>query len=67
MPRYRVIHHATNEMTEVTAPTAQTACAMLGWTIGLCYVKELGNSPVDDGGRETCIDYAGYDDECDDS
>jgi len=39
MPRYRIENRVTKEVVEVEAPFAQTACEMVGWLIGNCYVK----------------------------
>jgi len=41
MPRYRIENRVTKEVVEVEAPFAQTACEMVGWAIGNCYVKLL--------------------------
>jgi len=45
MPRYRIENRVTKEVVEVEAPFAQTACEMVGWLIGNCYVKILREGP----------------------
>ena len=48
MPKYRIENRATKEVVEVEAPFAQTACEMVGWAIGNCYVKLLREGPFTD-------------------
>jgi len=45
VPRYRIENRATKEVVEVEAPFAQTACEMVDWAIGNCYVKLLRGGP----------------------
>lgn len=45
MPKYRIENRVTKEVAEVEAPFAQTACEMVGWVIGNCYVKLLREEP----------------------
>lgn len=45
MPRYRIENRVTKEVVEVEAPFAQTACEMVNWLIGNCYVKLLREGP----------------------
>jgi len=45
MPRYRIENRVTKEVAEVEALFAQTACKMVGWAIGDCYVKILREGP----------------------
>jgi hypothetical protein len=53
-------------MPKYPARRAHDACAMLGWMIGLCYVKRLSDLPTFENGLAVCADYAGYSDEHDD-
>lgn len=48
MPKYRIENRVTKEVIEIEAPFAQTACEMVGWTIGNCYVKMLREEPFTD-------------------
>ena len=48
MPRYRIENRATKKVVEVEAPFAQTACEMVGWVIGNCYVKLLKEGSFSD-------------------
>ena len=48
MPRYRIENRITKEVVEVEAPFAQTACEMVDWAIGNCYVKMLREGPFAD-------------------
>ncbi len=45
MPRYKIENGVTKEGVEIEAPFAQTACEMVGWVIGNCYVKLLREGP----------------------
>ena len=45
MPEYRIENRVTKEIVKVEAPFAQTACEMVGWAIGDCYVKPLREGP----------------------
>jgi len=48
MPRYRIENRITKKIVEVEAPFAQTACEIVGWAIGNCYVKMLREGPFTD-------------------
>ena len=48
MPRYRIENRVTKRVVEIKAPFAQTACEMVGWAIGNCYVKLLREGPFTD-------------------
>ena len=45
MPRYSIENRITKEVVEIEAPFAQTACEMVGWLIGNCYIKLLREGP----------------------
>ncbi len=42
MPRYKIENGVTKKAVEAEAPFAQTACEMVDWVIGNCYVKLFG-------------------------
>jgi len=40
--RYQVTNRVTKQTYQASAFSAEEACRKLGWMIGDCYVKELG-------------------------
>jgi len=45
MPRYRVIHQHTGETWEVETSTAEKACQVVGWSLGICKGTRLKEGP----------------------
>ena len=48
MPGYRITNRITKERAIVDAPYAQTACELLGWMIGECFVELIREGPYSD-------------------
>jgi len=45
MKHYRITNRHTNQRYDVTADSAQQACAIVGWHIGYCYVQGPSDKP----------------------
>lgn len=42
LKRYQIKHRIRGDSAIITAPSAQEACEAVGWRIGDCFVKEIG-------------------------